>query len=342
MQKANGHVCAVVDLACTQVKQGHQVLVCSRGGGFVPKLLEYGVEHITISQERKFLTLISALYKIFKMIRKFKPEIVHAHMVTSALLVAILHPFMSFRYITTVHNEFQRSAILMRFADRIIAVSDNVRQSMIRRGIPANKLRTVLNGTVNSPRFSKPPPPPLALQRPAIVFVGGLHPRKGVDDLINSFVEVLSVHPNAHLYIIGEGPFREEYENLAISISDSGIVFCGYLDDPRPYLLGTDIFVLASLAEPAGLVITEARECGCAIVATNVGGIPELLDHGLAGILVPPKQPAFLAKTLLNLLANPAYLAEMREKSRANIFRFTVERVATETEQVYKELLSNI
>lgn len=339
-EKANGHVCAAVDLACTQAKDGHQVYICSRGGDFDHVLSRHGVRHVQINQDRKIPVVVSALYKIHALIRKFNPEIVHAHMVTSAVLITALRPFMSFRSVTTVHNEFQRSAVLMRFADRVIAVSDAVRQSMARRGIPLSKLRTVLNGTVHSPRFPQPAPQPYDLPRPAMTFVGGLHPRKGVVDMLRAFGMVVAEHPNAHFYIIGDGPFREEYQNLARDISSSNIVFCGHLDDPRPYLLGSDIFVLASLADPAPLVISEARQAGCAIVATHVGGIPESLDQGEAGLMVPPREPSLLADALLKLIRDPAYLAQMREKAAANTSRFTVERVASDTESVYRELLS--
>lgn len=338
-QKANGHVCAVVDLACAQVKRGHQVYVCSRGGDFDYLLYEHNVGHITINQDRRLATLLAAVYRLHRAIQKFEPDIIHAHMVTSALLVALLRPFMRFRLVTTVHNEFQSSAVLMGVANRVVAVSDLVRQSMIRRRLPASKLRTVLNGTVNSPRFPQPAPSGLSLKHPAIVFVGGLHPRKGIDDLIHAFGIVLAAQPNAQLYLIGDGPCRTEYEILARHISAAAIHFCGYVDDPRAYLLGADIFVLASHSDPAPLVISEARDAGCAIVATSVDGVPEMLDRGAAGILVPPKQPALLANGILELLLNPAYLAEMRNRSRSGISHFTVERVAAETEQVYRELL---
>jgi glycosyltransferase involved in cell wall biosynthesis len=104
-------------------------------------------------------------------------------------------------------------------------------------------------------------------------------------------------------------------------------------------LLGGDIFVLASHAEPAGLVLSEAREAGCAILGTHVGGIPEMLDQGRAGILVPPSRPDLLAAALLPLLQNPGELAQARENSQINIENLALSRVARQTEQVYRELL---
>ena len=83
-------------------------------------------------------------------------------------------------------------------------------------------------------------------------------------------------------------------------------------DDPFPFLLGADIFVLPSHADPAPLVLSEAREAGCAIVATDVDGIPELLEHGKAGILVPVREPATLSEVLCSLVENSATLREWK------------------------------
>jgi glycosyltransferase involved in cell wall biosynthesis len=337
---ANGHVCAMVDLACTQAKLGHQVFVCSAGGGFGALLAQYGIEHVIVDQDRKPAILLAALGKTYQATRRIRPDIVHAHMMTSAIIAAMLRPLLGFKLVTSVHNEFQRSAILMGLGQRVIGVSEAVSQAMIKRGISPKKMRTVLNGTIGSPRFPPPLPAPLALRRPAILFVGGLHPRKGVDDLINAYGVVSEQCKQAHLYLIGSGPFQTEYERLAESVGKGGITFCGHMDDPRPYLLGCDIFVLASHAEPAGLVLSEAREAGCAIVATDVGGIPEMLDHGKAGILVPPRRPDLLAAALLPLLQNEAALADARANSQINIANLSLSRVAEQTGQVYQELLA--
>jgi len=264
---------------------------------------------------------------------------VHAHMTASALLAFCLRPFMNFRLVTTVHNAFEKSSVIMGVGDRVIAVSDAVRGLMIYRGIPAARVRTVLNGTVGSPRFPALAPNTVTLKKPAIVFVGGLHPRKGVDCLIKAFGIVIAEEPEAHLYLIGSGPFEEEYRSLALATGRSNITFCGHHDDPRCYLKAADIFVLPSLADPAPLVISEAREAGLAIIASNVDGIPELLDRGRAGELVPPNEPGALAQALLKLLRNPDYLAKMRMMALNDLAYLSVERVARETENVYCELL---
>lgn len=337
-RQANGHVCAMIDLACTQASLGHAVTVCSAGGDFDDILEKYGIAHVRIDQTRKPYTLLAALLKMFVMLNRQRPDIVHAHMVTSALLVRPWVAVFRSKLVTSVHNEFEKSAVLMRVGHRVIGVSEAVSRSMVARGIPARKVRTVLNGTIGTPRFRSEVATPAKMNQPAIVYVGGLHPRKGVADLIAAHAIVIKQIPEAHLYLVGAGPCQADYEAQAEACATGRVVFCGFNDDPRSYLLGADIFVLPSHSEPAGLVISEAREAGCAIIASDVGGIPEMVDQGRAGTLVQPKRPDLLAAAITALLQDPALLAAARAKSQVNLAHLSLSRVVRETSEVYGEL----
>ena len=340
-RRSNGHVHVAIDLACLQARMGHDVAVISAGGDFDPLLAQYGVRHVIIDQRRRPLNLIRATLALRRAVRELKPEIIHAHMMTSAGLAFLVRPISRFKLITTVHNEFDRGAIIMALGDRVIAVSDSVRDSMAKRGTPGSKLRVVLNGTIGSPRLSEEQPEAEPLVHPAITFVGGLHPRKGVDDLIEAFKLVAAVDPAPRLNIVGAGPYQAEYEKLAAQTGyGDRIAFFGYQADPRRFLLGSDIFVLASHADPAPLVLAEARDCGCAIIATDVGGIPEMLDGGKAGILVPPKRPDRIADELLKILRDPTLLADLRARARQNLAYFTVQRACDECIVIYREALA--
>ncbi len=106
-------------------------------------------------------------------------------------------------------------------------------------------------------------------------------------------------------------------------------------------MLATDIFVLASHCESFGLVLTEAREAGCAIIASDVDGIPETLDNRQAGILVPPQDSQTLATALTQLLRDPVQLRRWRCRAKENLQRFSAARVNEETLAVYHELAKN-
>jgi glycosyltransferase involved in cell wall biosynthesis len=337
--KANGHVNVSVDMACTQAKNGHCVgYACSRGD-YIPLLETFGVQVYNVTEpHRGFLAFFSAQHLFWKTIRDFRPDIIHVHMAAQSVLV---QPYRLFGYktVTTVHNEFDRSVWLMGLASRIVTVSAAGGQAMMKRGFRRNKIRTVLNGTVGSPRL----PPKFALahvDHPAIVTVCGLHHRKGVQDLLNAFCLVQSKFPSATLYILGEGPSLNEYQALAKSLGITGRTnFIGYRDDPREYLYAADIFVLASHADPGPLVIAEARNAGCAIVATDVDGIPEMLDQGKAGILVPPKRPDLIARAIEGLLADHAELQKYAAMAKENVERLTIDRVCQEMDAIYAELI---
>ncbi|MBK1986709.1 glycosyltransferase family 4 protein [Sphaerospermopsis aphanizomenoides BCCUSP55] len=342
----NGIVNVAVDLACLQTKKGFDVAVASAGGEYETLLANHGICHFQLDQSRKPVNMIKAAWRYREIIKEFQPDIVHAHMMTGVVLAGILRNSSEYSLVSTVHNEFQRSAVLMGLADRVIAVSHAVADSMIRRGIPAKKLRVVANGTLNSPRHRKIQDyQPIPLHHPAITTVAGMYTRKGIGELIEAFSLISKDFPQAHLYLVGDGPDRAMFETIINSkqFRDKGlhqrIHFEGFQPEPQRYMLSTDIFVLASHCESFGLVLTEAREAGCAIVASDVDGIPETLDHRQAGILVPPKDSQKLAHALAQLLSDAKLLQRWKFRAKQNLERFSAARVNEETLTVYRELM---
>lgn len=132
----NGIINVAVDLACLQAKTGHHVGVASAGGEYETLLTDYGAQHFHLDQTRKPLNLIRASRDYRAIIREFQPDIVHAHMMTGVVLARALRLRSGYGLVSTVHNEFQRSSVLMGLADRVIAVSHAVADSMVQRGIP--------------------------------------------------------------------------------------------------------------------------------------------------------------------------------------------------------------
>ena len=347
-ESGNGIVNATVDLACTQAKLGYSVAVASGGGDYQDLLARHHVEHFQFDQRRSPGDCLTLLPRYAKIIQTFKPDIVHAHMMTGVLAAWSYQQLQGllgdrpYRTVATVHNEFQRNATLMGLADRALGVSQAVVDAMQKRGVPAEKLQVVLNGTLNSPRQSTAAERQLpTLGQPAILTVAGMYRRKGITELIAAFDAIAGQATDAQLYVVGNGPDLAEFKQQAsASAFGDRIHFEGFQPNPQDYMAQADIFVLASHREPFGLVLSEARAAGCAIVASDVDGIPEALDRGKAGILVPPKDPQALASTLLGLLQNPQQVAEYQKRARTNLERFTVERVAKETISIYADLLS--
>jgi glycosyltransferase involved in cell wall biosynthesis len=337
----NGIMNVAVDVACRQAESGHPVVMASAGGSYVPLLADHGVEHVALRQNwREPLTLPRTALGLTALIRAWRPDVVHAHMMTGALLARLVRAGAGWRLVTTVHNEWQRSAVAMGVGDRVVAVSAAVAAQMGKRRIPASKIDVVRNGPLNSPRRAADGGGVAALGHPAILTVAGLYVRKGIGDLIAAFGTVAERHPGASLYIVGDGPDRARFTAQAQAAGLGGrIHFTGFVADPRPYFRAADIFVLASRSEPFGLVIAEAREAGCAVVGSDVGGIPEVLESGRAGLLVPPGDPVALCRTLCGLLDDPAALVRWRAAASQGLDWLDARRVADETVQVYQRAI---
>jgi glycosyltransferase involved in cell wall biosynthesis len=178
------------------------------------------------------------------------------------------------------------------------------------------------------------------LHRPAVVTVAGMTQRKGLAELIQAFAMLPAEHAQTHLYLVGGGGEQSSFEQLA-SRSGVGerIHFEGFQPDPRSYLASADLFVLASRRESFGLAILEARAAGCAILATSVDGIPELLDQGRCGVLVSPHDPAALAGQISRILKDQHLQQTLRKEATRGLERFTVARMSSEVLAIYMELL---
>jgi glycosyltransferase involved in cell wall biosynthesis len=342
-EDGNGVVNVAVDFACQHAAAGHCVGFASAPGSLLGLLEKYGVEHFAIDQDwaRPFASARGFL-KLRHVVGRFKPDIIHAHAVPGAIFASCLRNRFDFRLVTSVHHLQRRATVLMGVGDVVISVSSAVAATMKRRGISPHKLRVVKNGPLDSPRRSVQSglADGLMVRHPAIITVAGLLRNKGIADLIAAFTLLSSTVPEASLYIVGKGPERAKLEaQAAASGCADRIHFTGFIKDPRPYLFAADIFVLASYYEAFGLVLAEAREAGCAIVASDVGGIREALDDGEAGILLPAGQPRVLANALAFLLGNERELNKWQTRAAANLGWLAAGRAASETLDAYREVI---
>jgi glycosyltransferase involved in cell wall biosynthesis len=229
----------------------------------------------------------------------------------------------------------------MRFGDRVIVVSRAVGDALLERGVLADTLSVVPSGTIGSPRFSRRQlPRTLQLQHPNVVCVAAMFERNGIADLLHAFAHVRQTQ-DVQLYLVGEGPDRGLMESLAEQLGIANHVrFTGFVAEPRAYLAEADVFVFAAHQAPGPLVISEAREAGCAIVATKVGGVPEMLENGSAGVLVAPQEPMQLAAKMGWLLMDLPVRAQYAARAKLNLERFSVQRVYTDHLAVYEQAIA--
>ena len=342
----NGIVNAAIDLAWYQAERGHEVSFASAGGAYLKLLAQRGIRHFEVPQREggrgqdvrpiQPITVLRAGRTLRRVVAELRPDVVHAHMVTGALLARAVRGRFGFKLVCSVHNEWQRHATLMRVGDAVVAVSHANARALAARGIPPSKLHVVPNGTLGSPRLRIDSAGAIELRHPAVTSVAGLFERKGIPELVTAF-ERLPDSLSAHLYLVGDGPYRKQLEaRVRLSPAAQRIHLEGFQPAPGAYLRATDVFVLASRREPFGLVLSEARVAGCAIVGSDVDGIPEVLEGGRAGVLVPARNPDALSERLRGLLEDEEERQRLKMAAKTNLEWLSAARMADRTLEIYE------
>jgi rhamnosyl/mannosyltransferase len=229
---------------------------------------------------------------------------------------------------------------VLRAADRIIATSPRyIETSPWLR--PVQEKCTVVPLGVDHRRFA--PPAARAGGPPTLLFVGKLRYYKGLDTLLHGLVNL----PDAHLDVVGDGPMRSPWENLAVELGIAGrIQFLGRVDDtdlPECYHRA-HIFVLPAnaRAEAFGTVLLEAMASGLPCITTEVGtGTSWVVQDSVTGLVAPPRDQQALAQAIQSLLTDPTRQAEMGRAARARVeAEFTQERMIARVQAAYKDALT--
>jgi glycosyltransferase involved in cell wall biosynthesis len=231
-------------------------------------------------------------------------------------------------------------------ADAVIAISRGVASffrdtlgdavgdmPVIPYGLPAPRAVAAEEAAAFRARCGVPPGAALVL------LAGRLDTQKDPVTAIRAMAEVVATR-EARLVLLGRGPLEAELRSVAAATLGDNAVFAGFLADPGPAFEAADLVVLPSKWEGLGLVLVEAAQHGRAVVATDVGGIPEVVVDGTTGLLVPPGDAAAFGAAIARLLADDALRRRMGEAARAHAAtRFSVERYAKDVDAVYGRLL---
>lgn len=226
---------------------------------------------------------------------------------------------------------------LLPRAHAVITLTDEAAAHLAAVGVDATALRVIPSG-VEVGAYRQPHPDPFAhISRPRVVYIGRLTSQKSVHALIDAFARL--EHPQAHSVVVGDGPDRAALEALTARHGLGGwVVFTGF--PARAVISGvlrhTDVLVLPSRYEELGSVLVEGLAAGVPIVASRVGGIPSVIDHGRSGLLVPPGDADALARCLGDVLRRPALAARLADGARSQPDRYDWERLAGEVLEVYQ------
>ena len=172
--------------------------------------------------------------------------------------------------------------------------------------------------------------------------VGALAPHKAQAFLLRAAKKLAQERDDIRYIIVGEGELEAELKALARSMGvDDIVTFAGFRRDIGAVFAAMDVFVLSSVAEGLCTSILDAMASGVPVVATNVGGVPEIVVDGTCGLLVPPADPEALAQAINRLLDDPGLRGRLARGGRERVQRFTIDRTVEETERLYLSLLES-
>jgi glycosyltransferase involved in cell wall biosynthesis len=215
----------------------------------------------------------------------------------------------------------------LRHMDAVVCVSDGQASKVRRAGVAEARLHVIRNA-IHTARFSTPRAPERGFlqsffRKPRTLLIGAagrLSPEKGFDLLVEAAATVVRSNPDAGFVLFGDGPLRDR---LAAQIArrrlQNHFILAGFRDDLDRWLASLDVMVLPSYTEGLPNVVLEAFAAGVPVVATAVGGTPEVVDDGASGYLVPPGQPAPLAERILALLGDASMRSRMGEHGRRRV-----------------------
>ncbi|MFQ5873747.1 MAG: glycosyltransferase family 4 protein, partial [Dehalococcoidia bacterium] len=241
--------------------------------------------------------------------------------------------------------------LALRFFSRIITVSEDLRRELLAAGLPEEKVVTVHN-VVDSTAFASQGAQRglcvrqqlgIGRDQPLITVVARLIPGKGHRYFLEAATQVLRARSETCFLVVGEGPQRDELEKLTVALGiRHAVSFLGFRKDVATLMRASDLIVLPSLEEGLPIVLLEALALARPVVATAVGGVPEVVRHQKTGLLVPPKDRRRLAEAMLYLLSDPEEAQKLAERGKQFVSQqFNVETTAHKIAEVYREVLSS-
>ena len=297
---------------------------------------------------------LAAALALRRLIQKYRYDIVHSH--TSHAHTLAFWATIGLNVVRLVTRRVEYSIFrnsffglnrikYRRMADAYIAISDRIRQVLIADGIPDKMIRVVPSGVITDPasdgssglraEFG------VGNQNTVLLSVAHLTPEKGHEILLEAMKLVVERMPSARLIILGEGERQKSLEVLADQIGQGNeVIFAGFRSDVSDFYDLADVYVSSSLAEGLGSSILDALAAGVPVVATAVGGIPEYIDNGKTGLLVPAADPQALARAVIDQIQNPEQARAMAHRGKEIIRqRFSVEKMIGDTVAYYEDLL---
>jgi glycosyltransferase involved in cell wall biosynthesis len=332
---------------------GHRTALVAHPNGELRKRAAEGLELVPIAARTE--VDLTAAWRLARVLKRLNPDILHAHdahaTAMASLALSLGGPTMKAPPLVVSRrvdfhlrgNSFSRWK--HRQVDCFIAASDAIRQMLVSDGVAAERAVTVHEGIDVEHVLAAPPVNVhealfLPHRAPLVGNVAALVPHKGQRHLIEAAHLVVQEIPDARFVIFGEGELREPLERQVKDHRlDKHVLLPGFRTDVLGCMKGFDLFAMSSVTEGLGTSLLDAMACSRAVVATRAGGIPELVQDGVTGVLVEPRDHKAMAREIVRLLRNEPLRTEMGDAGRVRVGeRFTVERMVAGTADVYERV----
>lgn len=328
-------------------------VVCPQSGalkGEVEKL-DVAVEALQVPPWRKALSRLQlpwVVWKLVKIFRQWNADLIHVNDYWWGPPAYLAAKICRLPVIVHIRQQIEPNRIQqywMHKPDALIPVSKNIEQVLLSHAVDSNRVHVAYSGVALDCVNIGQNPQEIRLQfglsqeRPIIGTVANLFPRKGYDYLLQALVQIKNTLPNIACLIIGEGPAAYQnqlHEFVEQNGLQSNVIFAGFQKNVNTFLNVFDVFVLPSILEGFGIVLLEAMALHKPIVASHVGGIPEIVTNDETGILVPPKDSNALAMAIVRLLSDVSTRRRLGEAGRKIVEeRFSQEIAMIRIENIY-------
>lgn len=336
--------------------RGHEVRIVAlaRLGPMGLEAQREGIPTASLELQRSFQD-IPRIFRLAQMIRAWRPDVLHSHMVHANLLARALRPIAKVpTLVSTIHSINDGGRLRMAayrltsgLVDRVTIISRLAAERYVQIGaVPANQIQVVPNA-VDTERFRRLPRARADLRRDlglsdqfVWLAVGRFEEPKDYPTMIAAFARLARARPSSRLLLVGQGSLRKAVEDLIRAEGlEARVHFLGIRRDVAELMSAADGYVLSSAWEGMPVVLLEAAAAELPIVATRVGGIAEVTEDGSTGLLVPPANPAALAEAMQRIEALPPDArTAMGARGRALVEeRYGTDRVMEMWDRLYRE-----
>lgn len=319
-----------------------------------PQLRDAGIELVVLP--RRMDPDLTRLWRLPRVVRRYRPALIHSYLFVANAWARLVGTVLGVPVIISERSAAVDKSrgrliidrLLARAAIFMIANSQaGAELAIARHEIASHKVAVVHNGIALEGFDSAQPVGAartalgLAPTEPVVGIVGRLSQVKNHRTFFHAMAKIAAEVPSLRLLCVGEGPLRAELEALVSTLAlQDRTVFTGLRSDIPDLMRTMNVIALTSTWEGLPNVLIEAMAASRPVVATHVGGVPEVVVHDETGLLVPPGDPSALAAAVLSLLKNPTLATEMGRKGRARVEQqFSIKRMVAETEAIYDHLL---